>query len=117
LDQGLEAALSHAGDGRLPRQAVPPKLLPVGEAALYAEDCPDLFAIALRLDGPRATLRERVAAVLADLRARPRCAQVRAVLERAPVAGLAHAVDSIRLDEPEETDARAGLASRCPELP
>lgn len=117
LDQGLEAALSLAGEGRLPRDRSPAKLLPVGEAALYADGCPDLFAIAQRLDGPRATLNERVATLLTDLRDHPRCAQVRAVLERARPDGLAHAVDSIRLDEPEQPDTGAGLASRCPELP
>ncbi len=117
LDQGLEAALSLAGDGRLPRQPTPAKLLPVGESALYADGCPDLFAIAQRLDGPRVSLPERVASVLADLRAHPRCEQVKRVLERAGPDGLAHAVDSVRLDEPEQPDMAAGLASRCPELP
>jgi hypothetical protein len=117
LDQGLEAALSLAGEGRLPRHPAPAKLLPVGESALYADGCPDLFHIAQRLDGPRSTLRERVTAVLDDLRAHPRCAQVQRVLQRASPDELAHAVDSIRLDEPEQTDAAAGLASRCPELP
>jgi hypothetical protein len=117
LDQGIEAALSLAGDGRLPRDPAPPKLLPVGEAALYGDGCPDVFAIAQRLDGPRAGLKDRVAAVLADLRAHPRCARVRAVLEQAAPDTLAHAVDSIRLDEPERPDASGDLASRCPELP
>jgi hypothetical protein len=117
LDQGLEAALSLAGDGRLPRAPAPPKLLPVGEAALYGDGCPDVFTISQRLDGPRGTLNDRVGAVLADLRAHPRCAQVRTVLERAAPDTLAHAVDSIRLDEPERPDVSGDLASRCPELP
>jgi hypothetical protein len=117
LDQGLDEVLSLASDGRLPRDVAPPKLLPVGEAALYGEGCPDLFALALRLEGPRESVGPRVAAVLEDLRAHPRCAQVRRLLERSAPDHLAHAVDSICLDEPEESDADAGLASRCPELP
>ena len=117
LDRGLDDVLSLASDGRLPRDVAPPKLILVGEASLYAEGCPDLFALAQRLDGPREGVGGRVAAVLADLRARPRCAQVRHVLERASPDRLAHAADSISLDEPEENDADAGLASRCPELP
>jgi hypothetical protein len=117
LDQGLDRVLSLASDGRLPRDVAPLKLLPVAEASLYGDDCPDLFALALRLDGPREGVRQRVAAVLDDLRAHPRCAQVRRVLERATPEHLAHAVDSICLDEPEEGDTLAGLTSRCPELP
>jgi len=117
LDRALDATLTLASDGRLPRDMPPPKLLPVGEAALYGTDCPDLFALAQRLEGGRGTLAERVAAILADLRARPRCAQVRRVLERAAPDRLAHAADSVRLDEPEDDDADSGLAGRCPELP
>jgi hypothetical protein len=117
LDRGLDDVLSLASEGRLPRDVAPPKLLPVGEAALYGDDCPDLFSLAQRLDGPRDGLGRRVAAVLDDLRAHPRCAQVRHILEKAPADGLAHAVDSICLDEPEQTDSEAGLATRCPELP
>jgi hypothetical protein len=117
LDQGLDATLSLASDGRLPRDASPPKLLPVAEAALYGDDCPDLFALALRLEGPSDTIAARVDALLADLRAHPRCTQVRRVLEGARPGRLAHAVDSVRLDEPEENDPARGLAGRCPELP
>jgi hypothetical protein len=117
LDRALDATLTLASDGRLPRDVPPPKLLPVGEAALYGSDCPDLFALAQRLDAGRGTLAERVAGVLADLRAKPRCAQVRHVLENARPDHLAHAVDSVRLDEPEEDDGDSGLAGRCPELP
>jgi hypothetical protein len=117
LDQGLDAALSLASDGRLLTNAPPPKLLPVTEAVLYAQDCPDLFRLSQRLDGPRDAVRQRVAAILADLHAQPRCAQVRRVLENAPPGRLAHAVDSIRLDEPDEADGGLELSSRCPELP
>jgi hypothetical protein len=117
LDQGLDDTLSLASDGQPQRNAAPPKLLPVAEATLYAEGCPDLFALALRLDGPRGTVAARVGAVLSDLRAHPRCALVRHVLEAATPDRLAHAVDSVRLDEPEETDASPDLMTRCPELP
>jgi hypothetical protein len=116
LDQGLDAALSLASDGRL-LTAAPPKLLPVTEAALYAQDCPDLFRLSQRLDGPREAVRQRVAAILADLRAQPRCGLMRRVLEKATPERLAYAVDSIRLDEPDEADSAADLTSRCPELP
>ena len=57
--------------------------------------------------------------MLDDLRARPRCARVRTLLEATPPERMAHAVDSLRLDELDEMDAGAdaGLTSRCPELP
>jgi hypothetical protein len=130
LDLGLASALSLATDGRLPRSSAPPKvpvagLSPggaalVGEAAVYAEDCPDLFRLTLRLDGPAAGLPDRVKALLRDLDARPRCGGVRRLLAHAPADRLAHAVDSIRLDEPDTlpgTDAGGDLLMRCPELP
>jgi hypothetical protein len=119
LDRGLDDVLSLATDGQLPHDVSPPKLLPVAEAALYGDRCPDLFTLTLRLDGPREGLRGRVSAVLDDLRAHPRCAQIRRILERAAPERLGHAVDSIRLDEPDDSDSDAdsGLASRCPELP
>ena len=107
LDRGLDDVLSLASDGRLPRDVAPPKLLPVGEAALYADGCPDLFALAQRLDGPREGVGARVAAVLDDLRAHPRCAQVRRVLERAaPDSARARR----RLDQPRR--ARGGRRRR-----
>jgi hypothetical protein len=119
LDLGLDAALALATDGRLPVASSPPKMSPVTEAAVYGQDCPDLFPLTVRLEGPRETLNDRVATLLADLRAHPRCNRVRRVLEAAPPDRLPHAVDSIRLDEPDETQASAdlGLMSRCPELP
>jgi hypothetical protein len=119
LDLGLDAALSLATDGHLPQTSSPPKLPPVTEAAVYGQDCPDLFPMTIRLEGSRDGLRDRVAVLLADLRARPRCARVRHVLEEAPPERLAHAVDSIRLDEPDDGDGPGDLAlmSRCPELP
>jgi hypothetical protein len=133
LDLGLDAALSLATDGHLPYPSSPPKLpmipsssassapSPVGEAVLYAQDCPDLFSLTVRLDGPRQTLPQRVGGLLTDLGAHPRCARLRRVLEGASSDRLAHAVDSIRLDEPDEMPiSGAGaltLLSRCPELP
>jgi hypothetical protein len=131
LDLGLDAALSLATEGHLPFASSPPKVpmvfplsptvspSPVGEAALYAQDCPDLFKLTLSLDGPRQTLPTRVNGVLAELGAHPRCARVRRVLEAASVERLAHAVDSIRLDEPDEAPAagETDLLARCPELP
>jgi hypothetical protein len=119
LDLGLDAALSLATDGRMPVASTPPKLPPVTEAAVYGQDCPDLFPMTVRLEGPRETLPDRVTTLLADLRAHPRCARVRRLLEESAPERLAHAVDSIRLDEPDEADTSTdpGLMSRCPELP
>jgi hypothetical protein len=131
LDIGLDAALSLATEGHLPFASAPPKVpmvppssatsapAPVGESALYAQDCPDLFKLTLLLDGPRQTLSERVTGLLVELGAHPRCARVRRVLASASATHLAHAVDSVRLDEPDEnSSAGAGdLLARCPELP
>lgn len=128
LDLGIDAALSLATEGHLPFTVSPPKVptvqraaaqwIPVGEAAFYAEGCPDLFPLTLRLDGPPQDLPLRVKALLTDLDRRPRCARVRRVLQQAPAERLAHAVDSIRLDEPDETSSADDddLTARCPEL-
>jgi hypothetical protein len=132
LDLGLDAALSLATDGHLPYATSPPKVpmttpmttasgppSPVGEAVLYAQDCPDLFPLTVSLDGPRQGLTERVSGLLTDLGRHPRCARLRQVLEGASAERLAHAVDSIRLDEPDEptTSGASSLLARCPELP
>jgi hypothetical protein len=118
LDLGLEAALSLATDGQMPRRNAPPKLPLVAEAVVYGLDCPDLFPLTVRLEVPRTQLAGRVTDVLADLNARPRCPRVRAVLERASPEQLAYAVDSIRLDEPTDlADGSVDIATRCPELP
>jgi hypothetical protein len=131
LDLGIDAALSLATEGRLPYGSSPPKVpmvfpssptaspAPVGESALYAQDCPDLFKLTLSLDGPRQTLATRVSGLLADLGAHPRCERMRQVLAGAAAGRLAHAVDSIRLDEPDETppSSQSDLLARCPELP
>jgi hypothetical protein len=131
LDMGIDAALSLATEGHLPYSSSPPKVpmvfptsatsspAPVGEAALYARDCPDLFRLTMSLDGPQASLVGRVHGLLADLGAHPRCEKMRQVLSSAPADRLAHAVDSIRLDEPDETplSSESDLLARCPELP
>jgi hypothetical protein len=119
LDLGLAAALSLATEGRMPVFSSPPKLPPVAEATLYGQDCPDLFPLTVRLEGPPPELPGRVASVLADLRARPRCARIRTLLESTPAERMAHAVDSIRLDEPDAPASTAALEplTRCPELP
>jgi hypothetical protein len=119
LDLGLDAALSLATEGRMPALTAPPKLPPIAEAAVYGGNCPDLFPLTIRLEGPRETLGSRVTALVADLQARPRCDRMRHLLESAPADRLAHAVDSIRLDESDEPEAPAdlGVMSRCPELP
>jgi hypothetical protein len=120
LDLGLDAVLSLATEGHLPTPTGPPKMPPVNEAVVYGEDCPDLFPLTIRLEGPRDKLPERVSLLLADLRAHPRCGRVRSLLESASPDRLAHAVDSVRLDEPDESETPPGdlgLMSRCPELP
>ncbi len=131
LDVGLDAALSLATEGHLPYSSAPPKVpmvppasassapAPVGESALYAQDCPDLFKLTLLLDGPRQTLSERVSGLLVELGAHPRCQRVRRLLASASATHLAHAVDSVRLDEPDEMSGAGDgdLLARCPELP
>jgi len=119
LDLGLESALALATDGHMPYRNAPPKMPAVAEAAIYGLDCPDLFPLTVRLEGPRPQLPQRVSALLADLVSRPRCPRVRRVLESARPDRLAHAVDSIRLDEPNEATPadQLDVLSRCPELP
>ncbi|HVR62872.1 MAG TPA: hypothetical protein VMU50_13295 [Polyangia bacterium] len=119
LDLGLDAALSLATDGH-PRYArIPPKVLAVGEAVVYGQDCPDLFPLTVRLEGPPDSLSDRVRRVLRDLKTRPRCQRVERLLGSAAPERLAHAVDSIRLDEPDDAAPPddAALWTRCPEFP
>lgn len=124
LELGLENALSLAIEGKRPHRRAPPKLPPIAEASVYGTDCPDLFPIVMRLDAGTGELANRVAAVLGDLRESSRCPRVRELLEHATSAGgtspdrLAHAVDSLRLDEPNTHDeGDPNPAARCPELP
>ena len=105
LDLGLDAAMSLATEGHLPYSTAPPKCR-VGvrrrpsprqwrssaKRSSTPKDCPDLFALTRSLEGPPQRLPERVKALLADLDAHPRCAQVRRVLAQAPADRLAHAV-------------------------
>ena len=56
---------------------------PVGEAALYAQDCPDLFKLTRALEGPRQSLPARVSGLLVDLGAHPRCQRVQRLLASA----------------------------------
>jgi hypothetical protein len=122
LDVGLETSLSLAMNGRPPLSSSPPKLPPVAEAAIYGAECPDLYPVTLRLDGPPDGLASRVSTVLADLRDHPRCERVRKLLEGAKEGAkkdrLNEAVDSIRLDEPDPMPADdANPLHRCPEFP
>jgi hypothetical protein len=91
----------------------------VGEAVVYGQDCPDLFPLTVRLEGPAESLSDRVGRVLVDLRARPRCERVQRLLGSAAPERLAHAVDSVRLDEPDDAAPSddAALWTRCPEFP
>lgn len=124
LELGLETALSLAVEGKRPHRRSPPKLPLIAEASIYGTDCPDLFPIVMRLDAGPGDLANRVAAVLGDLRESTRCPRVRELLEQAAKAGpaspdpLAHAVDSLRLDEPNSpAEDDKNPAARCPELP
>lgn len=119
LDMGLDAALSLATDGHPRYFALPPKVPLVGEAAVYGQDCPDLFPLTVRLEGPPDSLSDRVQRVLTDLATRPRCQRVQRLLVSAAPDKLAHAVDSVRLDEPNDppSPAEAALWTRCPEFP
>jgi len=117
LDLGLDAAMALVTSGRPPHYGSPPKLPPVGEAVEYGQACSDIFPVALRLEGPAASLPARIRVVLEDLRAHPRCEHVKRLLEETPPARLPHAVDSIRLDEPDEPGGELSVHARCPELP
>jgi hypothetical protein len=118
LDVGLETSLSLAMSGRPPLSSSPPKLPPVAEAAIYGAECPDLYPVTLRLEGPPEGLATRVSTLLADLRDHPRCERVRRLLEGTKKDRLNEAVDSIRLDEPDPMPADdANPLHRCPEFP
>ena len=119
LEMGLDATESLAMQGHLRYFAGPLKVIPGSEAVVYGGDCPDLFPLVVRLEGPAVSLGERVKILLADLKTRPRCEPVRRVLAAASPAQLAHAVDSVRLDEPDSVSAGDPmvLSARCPELP
>lgn len=115
LDLGFASALALAVAGRLPPDGIAAKRVDVPEAAQYGANCPDLFALIRRLEAPTPKLEERAAAIVADLRARPRCAEVKAALE-SPI-DLAGAVDALLLDEAPASPAAENPVARCPELP
>src|SRR5687767_772775 len=117
LDIGFESALALVAIGRSGQGPALSKVPPIGEAVEWGQDCPDIFPLTLRLEGPTGTLAERVKQVLADLRTRPRCGRVRQLLERARRDELAHVVESIRLDEPDAEPSSGDVLARCPELP
>ena len=123
LDSGLDAALSLASEGpAVARAAQGPMRRRARKLAarrrgraLRRRTAPTCSRSRSGSTARASPLAERVDAVLADLRAHPRCAQVRRVLERAPPTDLAHAVDSVRLDEPDETTTPTrDLASALP---
>jgi len=132
LDQGIAAALSVALTGTIsgPQAA---KLIDVGESAEYGAACPDLFVLVRNLIAPPAGARRpppellasRVEALVTELRARGRCPAVSALLAAAAqhertepgASDLAHAVDSLRLDEPDQPGDGQNPVARCPELP
>jgi hypothetical protein len=115
LDLGYASALALAVAGRLPPDAIAAKRVDVPEAAQYGANCPDLFALVRRLEAPTPKLEERAAAILADLRARPRCGEVKAALESR--TDLLGAVDALVLDEVPQTPSGENPVARCPELP
>jgi hypothetical protein len=115
LDLGYASALALAVAGRLPPDAIAAKRVDVPEAAQYGTDCPDLFALVRRLEAPTPKLEDRAAAILADLRARPRCGEVKAALETRN--DLPGAVDALILDEAPQSPSGDNPVARCPELP
>jgi hypothetical protein len=117
LDLGYTAALSVALEGRVATESLALKRLDVPESAQYGEDCPDIFALARRLAAPAPGLLERVASVLADLRAQPRCPQLRELLESTPADHLSAAVLAFVLDEVQGSPSGTNPIARCPELP
>lgn len=116
LDLGYASALALAVAGRLPPDAIAAKRIDVPEAAQYGADCPDLLLLVRRLEAPSPKLEERAAAVLADLKARPRCSEVRQALESKPDL-LPAAVDALLLDEAPVSPSADNPVARCPELP
>jgi hypothetical protein len=138
IDRGIAAALSVALTGDTAGQDVAAKLIDAGESIEYGVGCPDLFPLVRALTAaprgkgpprpsPPGELSTRVSELLAQLHARPRCPAVTRLLETAvqreqaqgkgTTGELAHAVDSLRLDEPEQSVDLQNPVARCPELP
>lgn len=116
LDLGYTAALALALSGRAPLDTIAAKQSEVPESAQYGDDCPDFLAIVRRLEAPGTALAQRAADVLADLRARPRCEEVRRLLDT-PGQPLGPAVDALVLDEAQQSPSADNPIARCPELP
>jgi hypothetical protein len=116
LDLGFTAALALAVAGRAPPDTIAAKQVDVPESAQYGDNCPDFLSIVRRLDAPPAALAERAAAVREDLRAHPRCEEVRRLLD-APSAGLPAVIDALVLDEAQQSPSADNPIARCPELP
>jgi len=116
LDLGFTAALALAVAGRAPDNTIANKPVDVPESAQYGENCPDFLAIVRRLEAPGSPLGERAAAVLQDLRAHPRCEDVRRLLD-GPADLLGPTVDALVLDEAQQSPSADNPIARCPELP
>jgi hypothetical protein len=138
IDEGIAAALSVALTGSTAGPQAAAKLLDVTESVEYGGGCPDLFKLVRRLtlrsqQGgpprplPADQLPSQVADLLAELRPQHRCLAVTQLLgaaaqrertePRAMSNELAHAVDSLRLDEPDQSIDTQNPIARCPELP
>jgi hypothetical protein len=114
LDLGIAATLSVALTGEMSDEDTGVKLLDVPESVEYGEGCPDLFRVVSRLSKGA-----NPAAVAAELKAANRCTAVGKLLAAAGSSKerLGHALDSLRLDEPDQTGAEDNTITRCPELP
>jgi hypothetical protein len=117
LEVGYAGALALALTGGLPRNDLLGRPADLAESAEYGQGCAEIFTLARRLAGPASEAPSRAKAVLADLAARPRCAAVRKLLEGAAPEDLAHAIDSLLLDEKVAEPETPTPFHRCPELP
>jgi hypothetical protein len=120
LDLGIAASLSVALTGAMSDEDAAVKMLDVAESVEYGEGCPDLFRIIGRLgQGDDAGLPARASELTAELKAGGKCAAVRKLL--AAAGGnrerISHALDSLRLDEPDQASDQENTVARCPELP
>jgi hypothetical protein len=120
IDVGIAAALGVALTGSTGNADVAAKLLDVPESVEYGAGCPDLFPIVRRLTAAGGQpLPTRVSTLIDELRARGpgHCESVVRLLTGTGRDDLAHAVDSLRLDEADQASDRDNPVARCPELP
>jgi hypothetical protein len=126
IDQGIAAALSVALVGRTSGPDAAAKLIDVGESVEYGAGCPDVFSLIRRLASPSdaggrpvptTELVRRTGELVSELRAQGRCSAVAHLLGAVARDDLAHAVDSLRLDEADQTTDTQNPLVRCPELP